>query len=170
MEFAAAILLRNGSHPIAASPEGRTLLESEHWVRVAAAVTSSLTRGSSPGILSVPKPAGRSAWLVCLTPMYESDTGSNGSHLLVIFDPDRHPQPPIQALREIFHLTRAEARLVEQLLLGRGPSEAAQALGVTIHTVRTYLKRLYGKLGVNSQAMLVRRLLQAVSLPAVPPV
>lgn len=53
-------------------------------------------------------------------------------------------------------------------MLGRTPKEAAEELGVTIHTVRTYLKRLYIKLGVKSQAMLVRKLMQAASLPQRP--
>ncbi len=65
-----------------------------------------------------------------------------------------------------FHFTRAEVRLAEQLLLGRTPTEAAEALGVTIHTVRTYLKRLYHKTETHSQATLVRKLVQAASLPA----
>ncbi len=68
-------------------------------------------------------------------------------------------------LREAFRFTRAEMRLVEQILLGKTPAEAAEALGVTIHTVRTYLKRLYHKVGARSQATLVRKLIQASSLP-----
>jgi DNA-binding CsgD family transcriptional regulator len=68
-----------------------------------------------------------------------------------------------------YRFTRAEMRLVEQLLAGHTPAEAAQELGVTIHTVRTYLKRLYQKVGVKSQATLIRRLYQ-VSTAGSPPV
>lgn len=58
-------------------------------------------------------------------------------------------------LQRRFQFTAAELRLVEVLLDGKRPDLAAEELGVTIHTVRTYLKRLYRKLGVHSQASLV---------------
>ncbi len=58
-------------------------------------------------------------------------------------------------LQERFQFTQAELRLADVLLEGNRPDKAAEALGVTIHTVRTYLKRLYRKLGVHSQAALV---------------
>lgn len=95
--------------------------------------------------------------------MLDAASGSNGAHLLLVFDPEQHPGLPIPALRAAFHLTNAEARLVEQLLMGKTPAEAAVSLGVSIHTVRTYLKRLYLKLGVKSQALLMRKLLQVAT-------
>ncbi len=58
-------------------------------------------------------------------------------------------------LQERRYFTPAELRLTEVLLDGNSPDMAAEALGVTIHTVRTYLKRLYRKLGVHSQATLI---------------
>lgn len=54
-----------------------------------------------------------------------------------------------------YRLTPAELRLAMALLSGHRPESAAQELGVTIHTVRTYLKRLYRKAGVRSQSTLV---------------
>jgi len=48
------------------------------------------------------------------------------------------------------------------MIAGKTPAEAAVAIGVTIHTVRTYLKRLYHKVGVRTQATLVRTLLQTL--------
>lgn len=58
-------------------------------------------------------------------------------------------------LQESWDFTPAELRLAEVVLDGMPPETAAAALGVTIHTVRTYLKRLYRKAGVHSQATLV---------------
>lgn len=71
-------------------------------------------------------------------------------------------------LRELYAFTRAKMRLVEQILLGKTPGEAAEALGVTIRTVRTYLKGLYHKAGARCQAALVRKLIQASSSPVLP--
>lgn len=169
MELAAAILVQERLNPVAASPGGQVLLNSEDWMRLASAARLNLARNTSPALFSVPRRGSTTSWLVCLTPMIDPATGSNGSHLLLVFDPDRPPACATAALQAAFRLTKAEARLVEQLLQGRTPTEAAEALGVTIHTVRTYLKRLYLKLGVKSQAMLVRKLLQTVSLSAQSP-
>lgn len=168
MELAAAILIGEGLDPVAVSPGGKLLLSTEEWKRLSAAAGACLSEESATRILSVPKQQGRSSWLVCVTPMIEPESGCNGSHLLLVFDPEPQPCLPAAALQPVFRLTKAEVRLVEQLLLGRTPKEAAEELGVTIHTVRTYLKRLYIKLGVKSQAMLVRKLMQAASLPQRP--
>lgn len=65
-------------------------------------------------------------------------------------------------LVERYRMTPAEVRLAEQLLDGMTAAAAARNLGISIHTVRTYLKRLYHKTGVPNQALLMRTLLQAV--------
>jgi len=168
MELATAVLLRDGVDPVAVSLGGEDLLHTEAWTRLYSAAQLSLSRDPSEQAISVLKPGGNGTWLVYLLPMYDPATRSNGSHLLLVFDPESEPRIQLGSLQAMFRLTKAEARLVEQLLMGRTPAEAAEALGVTIHTVRTYLKRLYGKLGVSSQALLMRKLLQAVSLPLRP--
>lgn len=81
---------------------------------------------------------------------------------VMIFDTSRQLEVCREVLTAVFGFTRAELRLAEQLLAGSTPAEAAETLQVTIHTVRTYLKRLYHKAGVRTQATLVRALLQAV--------
>jgi DNA-binding CsgD family transcriptional regulator len=64
-------------------------------------------------------------------------------------------------LVERFRMTAAEVRLAELLMDGLTPAGAAAKLEISIHTVRTYLKRLYNKMGVRAQAGLVRALLKA---------
>jgi DNA-binding CsgD family transcriptional regulator len=51
------------------------------------------------------------------------------------------------------------------MLAGHTPVESALEMGVTIHTVRTYLKRLYLKTGVRTQASLVRKLVHCAQIP-----
>lgn len=58
----------------------------------------------------------------------------------------------------LYNLTQAEARLTQQLALGRTVEEAAQCLEVTANTAKTHLKRVFTKMGVRRQA----ELLQAV--------
>ncbi len=103
------------------------------------------------------------AWVTSLT-----NVGDGACyHVMTIYDPEKSADLSRACLVSAYRFTRAEMRLVDQLLLGRTPAEAAESLGVTIHTVRTYLKRLYQKVGVRSQATLVRRLFQ-VGLSSVP--
>ncbi|HRJ18387.1 MAG TPA: LuxR C-terminal-related transcriptional regulator [Bryobacteraceae bacterium] len=60
-----------------------------------------------------------------------------------------------------YRMTAAEVRLAELLMDGLTPTAASEKLEISIHTVRTYLKRLYNKVGVRAQAGLVRALLKA---------
>lgn len=80
------------------------------------------------------------------------ETGYSG---LLLVRPGQPRHTRRERLQQSWNFTRAELRLAEVLLDGHRPKEAAESLGVTIHTVRTYLKRLYRKLGVHSQATLV---------------
>jgi DNA-binding CsgD family transcriptional regulator len=64
-----------------------------------------------------------------------------------------------QAIRSGFGLTPAECRLTALLIAGRSLQEASVQLGVSRHTVRSQLKEVFAKTGVNSQADLLRMLL-----------
>ncbi|MDF8334673.1 helix-turn-helix transcriptional regulator [Novosphingobium cyanobacteriorum] len=65
----------------------------------------------------------------------------------------------IDGLMEMFRLTRSEAKLALALSDGLTLAEAAERLGVTLQTVRTYSKRVFQKTGTRRQAELVRALL-----------
>lgn len=60
-----------------------------------------------------------------------------------------------ELLADLFHLTRAECRLAEQLAGGASPEQCAMALGNTLHTVRSQLKSLFHKTGTSRQTELV---------------
>ena len=66
---------------------------------------------------------------------------------------------PVQ-LRDLYDLTRSEARLVGLLMRERALLPAAKAMGVTHGTARGYLKTAFQKVGVNSQAQLVARIVR----------
>lgn len=65
------------------------------------------------------------------------------------------PQELQQVLREAHGCTRSEAALAAQLAHGRALGDAAAALGITYGSARTYLKALFLKLEVHTQAQLV---------------
>ena len=65
--------------------------------------------------------------------------------------------PPSPARR--YGYTRTEARLAQLLTDGHGLRQAADMLGVTYGTARVYLKTVFEKTDVHTQAQLVARLL-----------
>jgi DNA-binding CsgD family transcriptional regulator len=60
-----------------------------------------------------------------------------------------------------WNLTKAEARVVENLAQGRRPIDIATELSLSIHTVRTQLKRAMAKAGVHTQTALVAKFYSA---------
>lgn len=61
-----------------------------------------------------------------------------------------------------YGLTQMEAKLAVQLAGGASLEEAAEHLGVSIHTARTHLKAVFAKTGARRQPELVAILLQGV--------
>lgn len=141
--------------------------ESEDFQSLRSLLSSEQAKLHDGRFLKVDCKSGRPPYLAWVTSLSE---GAEGSHyqVMTIYDPERSSDLSRASLLAAYRFTKAEMRLIDQLLQGHTPAEAAEALGVTIHTVRTYLKRLYQKVGVRSQATLVRRLFQ-ISLSSVPP-
>jgi len=59
---------------------------------------------------------------------------------------------------EAFGLTPTESRMATGLLEGRSVDDLAAAFKIGVGTVRTHVKRLYGKLGVSSRGEFFRAL------------
>lgn len=72
---------------------------------------------------------------------------------------DTSRRPVCAPLQEVFGVTKAEQRVIDQLLLGMTSEAIAEALGVSILTVRTQTKHAYAKLGVSTREELFARLL-----------
>ncbi|WP_167383566.1 helix-turn-helix transcriptional regulator [Bordetella genomosp. 12] len=65
----------------------------------------------------------------------------------------------LTALQESYGLTTMEARVAVTLVERASTKDAADALGVSPHTVRTHLKSIYGKLGVDTRTRFVKLML-----------
>ena len=99
------------------------------------------------------------------------DTSSDRLHMAVQpLDPDglllvtltRDDVPgriPVEALKVLFDLTEAEARLASALVAGSTVEQYAQHRGVTVGTARYQLSQVLVKTGSRRQADLVRRVL-----------
>jgi DNA-binding CsgD family transcriptional regulator len=62
------------------------------------------------------------------------------------------------ALADRFGLSRREAAVARQLAAGRRNAEIADALGITVHTVKRHAEQVYAKLGVSHRGAVAERL------------
>ncbi len=82
--------------------------------------------------------------------------GALGLGHCAVFVARRGEQQPMamEILRTVFDLTASEARIALMLTKGDGPQEIAEALNVTVDTIRSHLKHAYVKVGATSQTEL----------------
>ena len=67
-------------------------------------------------------------------------------------------------LESMFSVTPGEHQVIVQLLKGFSSREIAQEFGKSILTVRTHVKRAYGKIGVKTRGQLFAKLLPYLSI------
>jgi DNA-binding CsgD family transcriptional regulator len=83
--------------------------------------------------------------------------------LVLVSDQTSEATTDLHALRELFGLTVAEARLAAIIGRGASPREAAEQLQITEATARTVLKTVLAKTGTNRQSQ-IAALLGSVGL------
>ena len=99
--------------------------------------------------------------VICSLDTAEGGVADDRDAAAVIFisDPTHGIAIDRERLQRFYRLTPAEARLAALLAEGRHLDSATAALGITLHTARTHLKRIFSKTGAQSQADLVRLVL-----------
>jgi DNA-binding CsgD family transcriptional regulator/PAS domain-containing protein len=159
---------RDGLRLSAAELMGDTS-EATRALREAIGTAVRLARGdalsSGPTTVVCPRPSGKRAYSVFISPLPSARDGSERQgHSVLVFvtDPDGAPRASASALRALFNLTNAEAALATLLGEGMTVESAAQRLGVTVQTARSRLKIVFQKTGTHRQADLVRLLFTAV--------
>ena len=78
---------------------------------------------------------------------------------VIISDPERRMSPSEATLRQLYQLTKTEARLAALIAQGKQLKKVAEELGIGVNTARTHLKRIFSKTGAKRQAELVNILL-----------
>ena len=68
---------------------------------------------------------------------------------------------PADVLRQLYHLTPAEAALGALFVGGKDLKGTAEALGVRMSTAKTHLQKIFDKTGTSRQAELVQILLRS---------
>jgi DNA-binding CsgD family transcriptional regulator len=71
--------------------------------------------------------------------------------------------PPAPLLQALFDLTPAEARMASQITAGKSIEQISSATGIAQNTIRTHLKSVFQKTGVQRQAELVSLLGTAIN-------
>jgi DNA-binding CsgD family transcriptional regulator len=122
--------------------------------------------GGSGGAMTLPDPAGHALPVSILVAPLRGrivDEVGNGylsgaSAVLFIRDPNDSFEPDADVLAALFGLTPAEARVAAVLFKGEDFSLAAAQLGISINTLKTHARRIFGKVGVKRHSQFVRSL------------
>jgi DNA-binding CsgD family transcriptional regulator len=80
---------------------------------------------------------------------------------LVSFDDTQAVARRIELARDVYGLSPAQMHLARLIVEGHDLAAAANALGVSVNTMRTHLQRMFDRTGARSRAALVRALLSA---------
>ncbi len=75
------------------------------------------------------------------------------------------PDTNLQSLQRLYGLTATEAAFVAAFVEETSLKGAAERLSLTMSSARTYLKRIFAKTEVNSQAALMKLVLTASPMP-----
>lgn len=114
------------------------------------------------GVVTMEKASRRDPLTLLVTPLAPGHQGwlrPGARYLVLVFEPDQVAQPSGPVLQIALGLTAAEADLAGLLAAGLSLAEAAERKQLSIHTVRTQLKSIYGKTGVTTQSRLIRLIL-----------
>jgi len=123
---------------------------------------SESSKGNSGGVFNVPRCDGRQNLSVLVAPMPAVPatwTGADPRWLVFVFDPERRAEPAAAIISRDLGISEREAEIAALLAIGCDLSRISQRLGISIHTVRSHLKHIFGKTGIQSQSDLIRRIL-----------
>jgi len=112
------------------------------------------------GALEIARRAPRRPVTLFVAPLrWPSPPDAMPTALVLLSDPEREPPRPDDVLGRLYGLTRTETDVAFLVLEGARAEDVARRRGTSLNTARTHIKRVLGKVGVQSQVELVRALL-----------
>jgi DNA-binding CsgD family transcriptional regulator len=126
--------------------------------------------GKSGGSLLLTRPSRRLPVSVLVSPLAGTlavslaAPGRVAAAAVLLSDPERQAVASIEHLRALYKLSPTEARVAWLITRSGSIGGAAKTLGIATETVRTHLKHIYAKTGVNRQSALAHLL--AAGAPA----
>jgi DNA-binding CsgD family transcriptional regulator len=100
------------------------------------------------------------SYLVVVSPVPPHTDERNVVLVAFIYAPNERREISAEVLKELYGLTRAQAEVARRLFTGRSVEQTAEALQLSLNTVRTHLKHIFTKSEVQSQAELMHLLAQ----------
>ncbi|HZZ94344.1 MAG TPA: helix-turn-helix transcriptional regulator [Usitatibacter sp.] len=116
--------------------------------------------------VQVRRPSGKRPFVVqfsAVSPDADLAAESRSHAIVFITDPNAVPRLDAILLARHFGLTKAEAKLAQELVSGEPLARIAERLAVRESTARTQLKSIFAKTGTARQAALVRLLIGLAS-------
>ena len=129
----------------------------------------SIQAGGDGGIVRIPRAHNNHPYAVMIAPLppgtgFAGDIGQGRSGVLIlVHDPDAVVPAPTTILISTFGLTARGAELTAALASGDDLQSYAERTGISLHTARFHLKAVFGRLGVRTQAQLVRAAIRALT-------
>ena len=159
LEEADGLLIRDGVLRAARGDDNARLAR---LVLEAAGGMDGFTFIRKSGVMQVARPScGRPVALV-VSPTCNAGSPFGRSHAVSIAfaDPERAPEADANLFARLYGFTAREATVAALLLRGRSPTETAAELAMTENTIRTHIRHIFDKMGVERLADLVRLLMQ----------
>lgn len=113
-----------------------------------------------PGGLVIPRAALKPLAILVVPVPHNGKPGYPAS-LVFVADPEIPCVADTALLTRLFGFTPAEARVAALVMRGKPVGDIADELGITSHTTRNHLKRLFSKTHTNKQGELVHALLSS---------
>lgn len=118
----------------------------------------------SGGVIGLKNAAGETPLMLTITPLSElsgyEDLGSDGiAAAIFLTNPNANHVLARQLLKQSYALSERESELCEAFVNHATLEGVAEACGLSLATVRTYIKSIYEKTGQHSQAALMRLLM-----------
>lgn len=132
---------------------------------------ASLDRNAPAAVraILVDRPSGQESISLLVRPAARGGNGKlaiRPTAVLHLVDPAQPRLKVIDALVQLFGLTRTEARVALSLSNGFSINETAEATGTSKNTIRSHVRAIFSKMGVSRQAELIRAVLISVALLA----
>ena len=135
----------------------------EHSGRLNDLITKAI-RGTPACSMSLPRPDGQPVTVLISQvrgndlQRFHSSGFPNAAALMFLIDPMSEHKAPIDRIVDAYGLTDAEARVALVTSSGITVNEAAKQLGLSTNTVKTHLRKIFAKMGIDGQAQMARRL------------
>ena len=108
---------------------------------------------------------GDNALIVLVMPFLNSTENKlESSALIMLYQPSANKSPSNELVSALWNLTPAETSLVVDLAKGLSLRECADSQGKSVSTLKSYLKDVFNKMGVNRQADLISMVLTSPAM------